>query len=134
MMALLTLVWTPFLHLRRLKKGARSDNQTELPVFPVEQPEKPRAVTSQVGLTEDEDAIEGYWSTIIVFLEEIRRTTGIVFAEYRKEAGDGRMRPGYDGRILEARARRLAATAGDLMNEVLDIWMGIKREISSFER
>jgi len=99
-----------------------------------EPPEYQRIVSNEAGLKGEEDAIEGYWDTIVLLLDDIRMTTRRMFAGYRKEAQEGRTKPSYDRRLLRTSAKRSAATARKSMNEVLDMWTDIEREISDFER
>lgn len=130
----LFLVWTPRYRLESLTRRAPSDKQRITSTMTAEPPEYQRIVSNEAGLKGEEDAIEGYWDTIVLLLDDIRMTTRRMFAGYRKEAQEGRTKPGYDRRLLRTSAKRSAATARKSMNEVLDMWTDIEREISDFER
>lgn len=85
-----------------------------------------------MGLTGEEEAIEGYWDTIILLLDRIRAITGTVFAGYRNGA-QGRSKPDNDEKVLKTSAERIAATAGKSMNWILEKCTEIKREVNDFE-
>ena len=127
-------IWGPVMRLVSLRSSTWKEKRTRQPMVHSRELEDSTAVLIEgYSLMKQEHTIERFWETIYLLLESIKFRTRNTFAEYRKEAEEGKLKLDYDPMTGRRRAQKATAMAVWRMNEILDMWADIKSELTSFE-